>query len=128
MFNIMPKQGDLIFGGQNPRNYGRIFRKYRLRMAFKLQNPRLKRISFHTFRHWKATMEYHRTKDILHVMKVLGHRDIKTTLIYTQLVQFEGDEYHSATAKTIEEASKMIEAGFEYVCTYEDVMLFRKRK
>lgn len=73
-------------------------------------------------------MEYHRTKDILHVMKVLGHRDIKTTLIYTQLVQFEGDEYHSATAKTIEEASKMIEAGFEYVCTYEDVMLFRKRK
>ncbi len=128
MLNTILKQGDLIFGGQNPRNYGRIFRKYRLKMAFKLQNPRLKRISFHTFRHWKATMEYHRTKDILYVMKVLGHRDIKTTLIYTQLVQFEGDEYHSATAKTIEEASKMIEAGFEYVCTYEDVMLFRKRK
>jgi len=27
-----------------------------------------------------------------------------------------------------EEARKLIEAGFEYVCTFEDVMLFRKRK
>jgi len=50
------------------------------------------------------------------------------TLIYTQLIQFEGDEYHSATAKNIEGARKMIEVGFEYVCTYDDIMLFRKRK
>ena len=58
----------------------------------------------HTFRHWKATMEYAKTKDILHVMQLLGHRDINTTLIYTPIIQFEGDEYHSAVAKTVEEA------------------------
>jgi integrase len=128
MLNLLPKQSDFVFPMQSPRNYGRIYRKYRDRMAFKLQNPRLKKISFHTFRHWKATMEYHKTKDILHVMEMLGHRDIKTTLIYTQLINFETDEYHSATAKTVEEARKLIEAGFEYVCNYESVMLFRKRK
>lgn len=62
-------------------------------------------------------------------MEMLGHRDIKTTLIYTQLVNFEGDDYHSATAKTTEKAEQLVEAGFEYVCpTPQDVMLFRKRK
>jgi len=73
-------------------------------------------------------MEYHKTKDILHVMELLGHRDIKITLIYTQLIRFEGDEYHSAVAKTVEEARSLIKAGFEYVCDMEDVKLFRKRK
>jgi len=73
-------------------------------------------------------MEYHRTKDILYVMELLGHRDIKTTLIYTQLIRFESDEYHSAVAKSVEEAMGLIEAGFEYVCDMEGVKLFRKRK
>lgn len=44
------------------------------------------------------------------------------------LVHFESDDFHSAVAKTIEESRKLIEAGFEYVCTYENNMLFRKRK
>jgi len=128
MLNALPRKSERVFGGQNPRNFQRIYAKYRNRMAIKLQNPRLKRITFHTFRHWKATMEYHRTKDILHVMEMLGHRDIKTTMIYTQLISFESDEYSSAVAKSVEEARKLIEAGFEYVCTYQDTMLFRKRK
>jgi hypothetical protein len=46
-------------------------------LAYQLQNPRLLREHFHTLRHWKATMEYHRTKDILHVMNVLGHKNIR---------------------------------------------------
>lgn len=107
----------------------RSFLKYRKRLSQKLKNPRLLRITFHTFRHWKATTEYNKTKDILHVQQLLGHRDIKTTLLYTQLVNFKSDEYHSATAKTTIEAQKLLEAGFEYVCTTpEEIMLFRKRK
>ncbi len=62
-------------------------------------------------------------------MKMLGHRNIQNTLICTHLVQFESDEYNSAVAKTVEESRKLLEAGFEYVCTTpEQVMLFRKRK
>jgi integrase len=127
MLNLLPKRGDYLFTG-SLRSLGRTFLRYRKRMAFKLQNPRLKTITFHTFRHWKATTEYGKTKDILYVMKLLGHKDIKTTLIYTQLVQFENDEFHSAAATTVEEARALIETGFEYVCTYSDVKLFRKRK
>ena len=63
-------------------------------------------------------------------MKLLGHRNIKNTLIYTQLIKKEeNEEYISKAALTIDEARQLIEAGFEYICTRpQDVMLFRKRK
>jgi len=51
------------------------FCRKRVKIAQKLGNPKLNRITLHTFRHWKATMEYHRTKDILHVMRLLGHKN-----------------------------------------------------
>jgi hypothetical protein len=73
-------------------------------------------------------MEYAKTKDILHVMKMLGHRNIQNTLLYTQLISFESDQYHSATAKTVQDAQKLIEAGFEYVCEFNEVKIFKKRK
>lgn len=73
-------------------------------------------------------MEYHRTKDILYIMKFLGHKNIKNTLIYTQLVSFEDDEYICKVAKNVEEAKQLIEAGFDYVCALENVKLLRKRK
>jgi len=48
-------------------------------------------------------------------MRLLGHKDIKNTLKYTQLVNFRNDEYHCKVAATVKEASELIEAGFEYV-------------
>ena len=40
MLNFLPKQSDLIFGGQNPRNFGGLYRKLRNRMAtnFRIQD------------------------------------------------------------------------------------------
>jgi hypothetical protein len=73
-------------------------------------------------------MEYYKTRDILHVMKLLGHKNIQNTLLYTQLVNFESNEYHVATAKTLEDVVKLVEAGFEYHCEVEGVKVFRKRK
>ncbi|MEM3578084.1 MAG: hypothetical protein QXX51_06505 [Candidatus Bathyarchaeia archaeon] len=61
-------------------------------------------------------------------MKVLGHRNIKNTLIYTQLIPSNEDDFICKAATTIEEAEQLIEAGFEYVCDIEGVKLFRKRK
>ena len=64
------------------------------------------------------------------MMQFLGHRNIQNTLIYTQLIDFEKEEqYHSATAKTTQQARQLVEAGFEYICTTpQETMLFRKRK
>jgi len=77
-------------------------------------------------------MEYHKTKDIIHVQKVLGHRDIKSTMIYitleNALFQNTTDAFHVKTAKTVEEACNLVEVGFEYVTSMDGVQIFRKRK
>jgi len=73
-------------------------------------------------------MEYHKTKNILHVQKKMGHRDLKSTLIYTHLVNFEADEYHTATSKSLKEDEELLKAGFEYVTEREGIKIYRKRK
>jgi len=73
-------------------------------------------------------MTYHRTKDILYTQKKMGHRNLKNTLVYTHLVNFKSDEYIVKIAETVEEACKLIEAGFEYVTHMNGVKIFRKRK
>jgi hypothetical protein len=73
-------------------------------------------------------MEYHKTKDILHVMQILGHRSINNTLIYTHLVNSKEDDYTAKVAHSEQEVCQLIEAGFEFVCDYEDNKVFRKRK
>jgi hypothetical protein len=73
-------------------------------------------------------MEFAKTKDILWVMHVLGHKNIKNTQIYMHLEDFSSEEYHSAIAKTIDEAWKFIESGFKYVCDMDGVKIFSKRK
>jgi integrase len=70
-----------------------IFCRKRAYLADKLGNPKLKRITLHTFRHWKATMEYPKTKDILYVMQLLGHKNIKNTLVDTHLVGFDENDH-----------------------------------
>lgn len=131
MINRLPRKSKLIFGeypGKTAESLRASFHKQRKSLAFKLDNLRLLQIHLHTFRHWKATTEYAKTKDILHVMKLLGHRKIENTLIYTQLINFESNEYHSKVAETVDEARQLIESGFEHVCDFQNTMIFRKRK
>ena len=123
---INPKLNDRIFPAT--KSIRRAYIKNRQRTAKKLKMPQLNKITLYSFRHYYATMLYHKTKDILHVMRQLGHRNIKNTLIYTHLIDFQEDEYHVRTAKTIEEACKLVEAGFEYVTEMEGTKLFRRRK
>jgi len=83
---------------------------------------------FHTLRYFYGTMEYHRTKDILHVQERLGHRSITSTMVYTHLVNFEGDELHTATASILKEDEDLLKAGFDYVTDRDGVKIYRKRK
>jgi len=127
MLNVMPKASERIF----PTSYGTMaqcFMQVRKRVARNLQNPRINKISFVTFRHWGATMIYHHTRDILLVKKLLGHKRIKNTLKYTQLIQFTDDEFDVATATTVEEAKKIVAAGFDYITEMNGIKIFRKPK
>jgi len=130
MLGNLPKKDKRIFGPQtNLNNLRSNYSRKRKAIARTLCNPRIERISFHTFRHFYATMLYAKCKNILLVQQRLGHRSIDNTVIYTQLINFESDEYNTATATTTKEAENLVQAGFEYVVTTtENIMLFRKRK
>ena len=106
------------------------FRFFRNTLSVKLQKPNLLKISFHSFRHWFATMEYNKTKNLLHVQERLGHKNILNTVIYTHLVNFEADAYNTSIALDVDEARKLVEAGFEFVTgEYGDGgKIFRKLK
>jgi hypothetical protein len=76
-------------------------------------------------------MEYHRTKDILYVKQVIGHKRIENTLKYVQLAEelFKNEiEFVSKIAKTEGEACVLIDAGFDFVCDFDGYKLFRKKK
>ena len=74
-------------------------------------------------------MGYHKTKDILHIMKLLGHKSINSTLLYTQLVDLKGDEYDVKVAETTKEITELLAAGFEWVGQDNNgLTYFRKRK
>ena len=131
MINSLEKKDTRIFGSYILNGFACSFYRQRKRIALKLQNPRISQITFHTFRHWKATMEYHRTKDIIYVMRMLGHKNIKNTLIYTQLLPFtEDDQFICKVATDTKEACELIEDGFTFVTgEYSDGgKIFKKPK
>jgi integrase len=78
-------------------------------------------------------MEHRKTKDIIHVQQLLGHRDIKSTMLYiyveNQLFQnAANDDFHVKVAKTPEEIKALLEVGFEYIVEKDGLLFFRKRK
>lgn len=103
--------------------------RLRKRVAYKIQNPRILKISFVTFRHWGATMICHYSRGgLLLVQKLLGHKRITSTMKYTQFIQFKDDEYDVATATTIEEAKIIVAAGYDYVTEKQGIMLLKGPK
>jgi integrase len=118
---------DKLFNG-TPEGYGDSYREMRNHLADKLHDPTIKTIRLYDLRHYYATMEYAKTRDILHVKQQMGHKRIETTMIYTQLLNLNEDEWTCKTAKTIQEATTLIEAGFEYVTDLDGTKLFKKRK
>ena len=131
MLKNLPKQSNNVFPAQLRSMKANLYIT-RKGIARKLNNPRLLKISFHNLRHWKGTTEYHKTKDVIHVQNVLGHRDIKSTMVYitleNALFHSKNEEFHVKTAKTVEEACELVESGFEYVTAIDGIQVFRKRK
>ena len=120
--------------GLNDRIFAKVktmrreLKNIKARTIKKLQRPNLHRISLYSFRHFFGTMTYHKTKDILYTKEKMGHRRLENTLVYTHLVNFRSDEFTARVAETIEEACKLVEAGFQYVTEIDNAKIFRKRK
>jgi len=132
MLQRLPKNSERAFGNVTTASMHKNFYPQRKMAARKLMNPRLLEINFTTLRHWKGTLEYHKTKDPYHVKKMLGHKSLLSTEVYINLEQAcfppVSDEFITKVATKIEEACKLIEVGFEKHDEFNGVHIYRKRK
>jgi integrase len=128
MLNSLPKMSDMIF----PTTYSVMFSCYdkvRKRAAELQKNPRLLSIELRTFRHWGGSMIAHYTNgNVLTVKRLLGHKRIENTMKYIGMIHFKDDEFEVTTATTVEEAKKVLEAGFDYITEKAGIMLLRRPK
>ena len=114
------------------KNIRRVYERQRDKIARRTKNERIRKITFHTFRHWHATWLYHQTKDIIFVQQRSGHKSIQNTIKYIHLSEVyfreENEEYVVKVAKTPEEAIPLLEAGFEEASDFNGVKLYRLSK
>jgi integrase len=121
----------------NPQDYpfpkakfiSELWRDTRNKLADTLKQPELKKIPLKSLRNYSGAQFYYRTQDPIGVMRHLRHKRLETTMHYLRALVLNGEEeYICKTAKTSEEAKALIEAGFSYVQTIDDIHLYRKRK
>ena len=100
---IPDKQSNKLIWDANIKYISDSYRKKRNTLFRQLGNPRLKQITLKSFRHFKGSTEYAKTKDIFHVKNVLEHVNIQNTMIYIHILGEEPDEnYIVKVAQTID--------------------------
>jgi integrase len=133
MLNGLPRINERVFGGKTRNSLKNTFSRVRARLANKLQNPRLLEVHFHTLRHWALTMYQHKVHDIVLTARFAGHRNINNTMKYMHLEEMlfnndAQDDFIVKTARTPEEAARLLEVGFQFQDTIKGMHLYRKRK
>jgi integrase len=131
--NALPKTSTKVFGDCRMDSLKSAYLHLRKKTAAKLQNPRLLKIGFHSYRHWKATMLYHKTKDPYYVQAFLGHKSQKNTEKYVNIErtlfgECANDEFTVRVTDKVEELKNLLEAGFEWVGQKDTLIFLRKRK
>ena len=136
---------DLLFSLPKPEDQKTVFTKKPMntrsssfhnrmkRLAKIHNNPRFEKIHFHTFRHCKALREYHKTRDLLHVMVILGHRKIETTYKYLRLYNQiykpqQPNQFITKIASTKKERIELLNDGWILVEKDRDEWYLRKAK
>jgi len=82
--------------------------------------PEILKVHFHSFRHFKATITYHDTKDLIYVQEPLGHKNIEITRSYIYIEKslfksIDDDKFFVKVAKSKAEITALLEQGFEYI-------------
>lgn len=80
IINLQPKENELVFGEVKYSEITRPLKKWLTDSGI------TKKISFHNFRHTYATLQLANGTDIYTVSKLLGHKNVSTTQIYTKIM------------------------------------------
>jgi integrase len=108
---------------------GQVWRDTRERTAKKLCKLELNKIPLKNLRNYSGAKLYYKLQDPIAVMRHLRHKKLETTMHYIRGITIGGEEeYTCKTASTIQEATQLIENGFQYVTEIDGTKLFKKRK
>jgi len=122
---------------KNPKDYpfpkpkvmSQIWRRTRNKLANNLKQPQLKKIPMKNLRNYSGAQLYYKLLDPIAVMRHLRHKKLEATMHYLSGITINGEEdFTCKTAKTIQEATQLIEAGFQHITEINGIQLFRKRK
>ncbi|WNZ29340.1 MAG: tyrosine-type recombinase/integrase [Candidatus Bathyarchaeota archaeon] len=87
MLNTLQNNENIVFPKVAKNTRTNSFRNRMKNLARQHNNPRFLKIYVHTFRHCKALREYHRTRLLTHVKKIMGHRSVLTTMRYVEVYE-----------------------------------------
>ncbi len=112
MLSCLPKKSPRVFSCSY-KSISCSYTRLRKRLAETQQNPRLLAIELRTFRHWGGTMIAWATNgNVLIVKKLLGHKNINSSMKYIGMIQFKDDQFETTTATTVEDILKLGQAGW----------------
>ena len=122
------KNNDLLFEG-TAKSYGESYRRFRNRLAKKLNDPSIATIRLYDLRHAWITKTLLRISNVEIVKQLVGHRRLDTTQKYLHLIASDNQEFDVQGADTKEQAFKLLSAGYTYIQTLpEGTSVYRKPK
>jgi hypothetical protein len=121
------KPNDLLFKGK-PRGYGDHFRRFKKRLAQKLEDPSIEAIRLYDLRHYYITKKLRKIQNAEIVRQLVGHKRLNTTQKYFHLIAQDGEWIVEGTTDK-DRAKELLANDFKYQLTTPDgTMLFRKPK
>jgi len=117
---------DQIFKGKNADNFAENYRHLRNSLAKKYSMPELKQVQLYDFRRFKASKEYHLSRNLLLVKQLLGHKHIVQTEKYISLFDEANIAWVPIVAGTDEEIKQAIQDDCILVCQANGKTYFKK--
>ena len=114
-----------------PQVMGESWRKARAKASVKLSRPDLNKIPLKGLRNLSGIILWQKCKDPWTVMLHMGHKKLDTTQHYLSAMTHQPifeQEWISKTARTPEEATALIEAGFTKADEFDGIHIYRKPK
>ena len=123
------KPYDLLFEG-DARRFGEHYRRFRNRLAKKLNDQTIQTIRLYDLRHYYCTEKLRKTQNCEIVRQLMGHKRLDTTQKYMHLLAgILNGEWIVETTNDKERAKQLLAEDFTYQLTSPDgYMIFRKPK
>jgi site-specific recombinase XerD len=122
------KPDDLLFTG-NERRFGETYRRFRNRLANKLNDATIKNIRLYDLRHYYCTKQLRRTQNAEIVRQLMGHKQLNTTQKYMHLLAGTNGEWIVEGTTDKQRAKELLAEDFTYQLTTPDgTMIFKKPK